>query len=157
MTRRLRVVGSLGVCALAMAVACERQSSSPAAPSGVSPEAVSAGPDGSTLKVDAPKLVSAIGGVRIETDKATLVIQGASASYVQGQSFTYRVQLLTNAGTIIEDRTGPGLTYAMNSTLDFDTIYRWRARAELNAAFGPWSVTETFRSVDKKLGYIQGN
>jgi len=113
-----------------------------------------ASPDGSTLKVDAPKLVSTIGGSRIDTDKVTLVFQAVSGSFVGGQAFTYRVQLMNNGGSVIEEQTGGGLSYTMNSTLDFDTLYRWRARAELGSAVGPWSNTESFKSVDKKLGYI---
>lgn len=154
-------IGIAAVAGVALAMACGGKSPSPASPtsSRVSEAAngADAAADGSTLKVNAPALTSPTGGTRLTTDKVTLTFQAVAAKFGENQTFTYRVQLLDAAGALLEEKTGTGLSYAMSSSFGVDTLYRWRVRAELAGAFGPWSTTETFRSLDKQVGYIRGN
>ncbi len=154
-------IGVASVAVVALAMACGGKSPSPVSPtsSRVSDAAngVDAAADGSTLKVSAPVLTSPTGGTRLTTDRVTLTFQAVAAKYAGAQSFTYRVQLLNAANALLEERTGTGLSYAMSSLFGVDTLYNWRVRAELAGAFGPWSATGSFRSLDKQLGYIRGN
>jgi hypothetical protein len=144
---------------VALAVACSGGDKQPVSPS-PSPNgtSVSAGATTDTvnLKVNAPVLVSPTGGIRLTDASVTLTFQAATGKYVTGDSYTYRVQLLNSASTLVEEKTGSALTYKMSTQFDTDTLYRWRVRAEMQGAAGPWSTTETFRSMLKPNGYIRG-
>lgn len=142
--------------ALAAACGSDSKPANPTTPSAsVAADGTNAGADGTTLKVNAPALTSPIGGVRLETGEATLVFQAATGKFVQGQPYTYRVQLLSAASTLLEEKTGSALSYKMTTQFDTDTLYRWRVRAEREGMVGPWSVTETFKSMLKPSGYIK--
>jgi hypothetical protein len=144
----------------ALAVACSGGDKQPVSPSpSVGGTSVSAGATSDTvnLKVNAPVLVSPTGGVRLTGASVTLTFQAATGKYVTGESFTYRVQLLNSASTLLEEKTGSALTYQMSTQFDTDTLYRWRVRAEMQGAAGPWSTTETFRSMLKPSGYVRGS
>jgi hypothetical protein len=112
--------------------------------------------DGVTLKVNAPALSSPVGGTRLTEAQVTLTFQPATAKYVTGEAFTYRVQLLDAASALLEEKTGGATSYKMASQFNPDTLYRWRVRAETQGMAGPWSTTETFRSMLKPSGYIKG-
>jgi hypothetical protein len=146
---------------VALAIACGGNSRSPASPTSAGvPTEVDVAADGSTLKVSAPVLSSPVGGVRLtgDSDTVTLVFQAAAGKFVSGQPYTYQVQLMNAAGALLEEKTGgTGLSYAMSTRLDVDTTYRWRVRANFSGAVGPWSATETFRSVEERKGYLRGN
>lgn len=156
MQRRVLILGATVLVALA--VACGEQAKSPAAPTPatVATGASAAPADGSTLKVNGPTLVSPKGGVRITDTKATLTL-GAAAGKFAAATFTYRVQLLTQADILVQEFTGAGLSYTTTSDLDPDTTFKWRARAELEGAVGPWTGYETFKSPERPSGYISGN
>jgi len=146
------VLWSAAVAAMVgLAMACGGNSRSPVSPT-------SAVADGSTLKVDPPVLSSPIGGVRLtgDSETVTLVFQAVSAKFTSGQTFTYRVQLMNAAGRVLETRTGTGLSYAMRTKLDVDTTYTWRVRPEFQDGIGPWSATETFKSIEERKGYRRG-
>jgi hypothetical protein len=149
------------VALVALAVACGGNDKQPVSPTSSSVSAAASGAgaaaDGVTLKVNAPALTSPIGGARLTDAQATLTFQAATGKYVSGETFTYRVQLLSAASTVLEEKTGTALTYKMQTAFDTDTTYKWRVRAELQSAVGPWSTTETFKSMLKPSGYIRGN
>lgn len=146
---------------VALAMACGGNSRSPVSPTGANtPTAANAAPDGTTLKVLAPVLSSPISGVRLtgDSDNVTLAFQAVAVKYAAGQQpFTYRVELMDAAGMLLETKTGTGLSYLMGTTLDVDLTYQWRVRAELSGAVGPWSTTETFKSIEERKGYIRGS
>lgn len=147
------------VALVALAAACggDQKPASPTTPS-TSTAASSTGATGDSvaLKVNAPALTSPVGGARLTEAQVTLTFQAATAKYVTGETFTYRVQLMDAASTLLEEKTGTATSYKMATQFNPDTLYRWKVRAESQGMSGPWSTTETFRSMLKPSGYIKG-
>lgn len=157
--------GLLWVVALAfvaLAVACggndQKPASltSPSAAIGVG-DANAAADDAVTLKVNGPTPKSPVGGEQLTVYQPTVTFDAATGKYVQGESFTYRVQLLDAGGAVLQTLSGKGTSYTFNADLNPNTEYRWRVRAELEGHVGPWSSNATFRSMEKPQGYIRGN
>ena len=142
---------------LAVAVACSKSSPSPVAPSANGALVGEAAADGSTLKVSAPAPQSPVNGAQPQT--LTLVAGASSAQFAATPALTYEFQVQTTAGTTVCSATASasGNTVTANPTcsLAFDTNHRWRVRARMGNAFGPWSAESTFRSPIG--GYINGN
>lgn len=151
-------VGALAVVALAVACGTDQKPTSPTTPSApVTMGDASAAADEVTLKVNGPTPSSPINGERLTRAEAVVTFAAATGKFVQGETYSYRVQLLNTGGTVLEEQTGTGVTYTFKSTLDSDTEYRWRARAELEGHAGAWSSTATFRSMERPTGYLRGN
>jgi hypothetical protein len=146
------------VALVALVLACggDQKPASPTTPSTSAASGASAAADTVMLKVNAPALTSPVGGVRLTEAQVTLTFQAAAAKYVTGETFVYRVQLLDSASTLLEEKTGTATSYKMATQFNPDTLYRWKVRAEQQGMAGPWSVTETFRSMEKPSGYIKG-
>ena len=134
----------------------DQKPASPTTPSVPAAGVSGATGDGVALKVNAPALASPVGGVRLTEAQVTLTFQAATAKYVSGEAFLYRVQLLDSASTVLEEKTGDATSYRMATQFNPDTLYRWRVRPEQQGMAGPWSATETFRSMEKPSGYIRG-
>src|SRR5437870_2222781 len=99
MMRKFSAPLILGICALAVAVACGK-STSPASPSVTDPIGVNAASDGSTLKATAPTLQSPVKGVKLEAGATiTLVVGNASAKFASSTPLSYRFQVFNAAGT----------------------------------------------------------
>jgi hypothetical protein len=151
-----------GALALALAttiVACGDKKN-PASPTGTAaPGAAASGgsgtsgpaatnPDGSTLKVTAPTNLAPAGRVRVDTRTPVLQWTNSTGVYQPG-TFSYQLEfyrentLLAN----VEVTGGTGVsTYLVQTDLDYNIVYRWRVRAKLGNAVGPWSVTADFLS-----------
>ncbi len=147
-----RLFAATGVAVvLAVAVGCS-QSGSPVSPS-VSPAGAGAAADGSTLKATAPTPITPAGGGRIDTLEPVFVL-GPSTGLYTDASFTYRIQVQRTSGQTVAEAANltPGgdgnSRWELPFLLDLDTPYRWRGRAELDGAFGPWSSYGEFRSLD---------
>lgn len=145
---------------LAVAVGCSQSPQSPASPAGTPPAGGAAAADGSTLKVSAPSPQSPVNGAQPST---MTFVAGASAPLYQVPSMpalSYEFQILTTGGSVINGCTtianpsGNTVSASPACTIDFDTNYRWRVRARVGAAAGPWGEA-TFRSPIG--GYINGN
>ena len=146
------------VCALAaltgLAMACSRQSASPASPS--STAAVSANADpGVTLKVTAPVPTSPANGSTLGDGVVPTLTANAATGTYTATALAYRFQVFNDAGTVVEDvlKTGPSSLVA--TELDYEKRFTWRVRAELNGAAGPWSTTFAF--ITPAGAYIRGN
>ena len=134
-------------CVMASMLACNKAPQSPTAP----PAAVSgesdAAADGSTLKVSAPTLVSPINDTRLTNRRPSMVINNATGKFAE-RTYTYEFQLMSDSGAVIRTVTLPAgaaqTTWNFPDDLDRDTPYRFRARARLGDAFGPWSGTGRF-------------
>jgi len=145
---------------LAVAVACSKSSPSPVSPAANGSLVGEAAADGSTLKVTAPTPQSPVNGAQPQT---LTLVAGASTAPFAGAlpSLTYEFQVLTSAGTPISACTttvspsGNTVTANPSCTIEFDANHRWRARARMGNAFGPWSPEATFRSPIG--GYITAN
>jgi len=99
--------------------------------------------DGSTLKAAAPSAVSPTNSETIATRKPTLIATVAAGQFVN-QSFSYDFELQNDAGQVVRNQSQSDTTWTVPDDLNFDTAYRWRARAQLNGAAGPWSATARF-------------
>ncbi len=64
--------------------------------------------------------------------------------------------MLDGGGNAVDDSgVVSGTSYDVQATLDFDTRYTWRVRAELDGNAGPWSSPASF--IAPQGGYIHGN
>ena len=153
MFRNLPRVATACVLAATLA-ACNGSPSAPSAPpSAAAGGASDAGPNGETLKVQAPSLVAPENDLRLDTRKPTLVANNVAGKFVGG-SYSYEFELLNDGNTRIDGRTlnsGSGTTtWAYPTDLERDTPYRWRVRARLGNTVGPWSETRRFLTLFEK-------
>lgn len=114
----------------------------PAPAPGSSPTAA---PDGSTLKVGAPVLVSPINSEIITTQKPTLTISSLTGQF-SNANFQYEFELQTDAGTVVARETVTGTAFAVPDNLGINAAFRWRARATLNGGVGPYSALGRFQT-----------
>ena len=151
MYRNLKPLHCLGAaCALMLTMACNSAPDSPTAPGGSAPGGTEAAADGSTLKVVAPSPVSPTGDMRLTTRRPTM-IAGNSVGKFANATYSYEFQVRTDAGQVVGSTTVAGgsgtTTWVYPNDLDRDTPYRWRVRATLNGAVGPWSSDARFFTV----------
>jgi hypothetical protein len=145
---------------LALAVACSQSPQSPASPAGTPPVGGEAAPDGSTLKVSAPAPQSPVNNAQPATMTFVAATSTPLFAVASTPAMTYEFQVLTSGGTVVNGCTtivnpsGSTVSASPACTIDFDTNYRWRVRARIGAAAGPWGEA-TFRSPIG--GYINGN
>jgi hypothetical protein len=154
---------AFGVATLsALALACGEQASTPAAPSPVPSETTAASsPDGSTLKATAPAPYAPANGAVTSSLTPNLVVANAALNHVGGgataSALSYRFVVETTSGAAIVNMLAPttGGTYAAlgisgsrvpENLLQPNTTYRWRARAEMGSAAGPWSGYWTLKT-----------
>jgi hypothetical protein len=143
----------IALLAVVTVAGCSGSPQTMLSPSGSTGGSTAAAADGSTLKATAPILLSPEDGVRIDTRRPTLVIQNSTGKYVPG-TFTYEIEVTqVSSGQVVYAVIvpgGPGITeHPVTSDGLFDTEYRWRVRARLDSAFGPWSQPSTFRTVQQ--------
>jgi hypothetical protein len=131
--------------------ACSGSSQSPTSPSSVDGTDTAANPDGSTLKVTAPALVTPIDGVKIDTRRPTFAWANAAGRF-SATALAYRLELFDAAGNFIDARTVPGTENVTSFVADVDlgyaTDFHWRVRAELDNQPGPYSAMGAFRTPD---------
>jgi hypothetical protein len=134
-----RTFAVLAIAALALGAACT--SNPPASPSAPS----STGPGGATLKASAPVAVSPIDDVQVD-GAVVLTIEPAKLLAADG-TLQYRFEVFDAAGAKVQDS---GLissrSFTVTAPLDFGKRYTWHARAEYEAAVGPWSETASFKA-----------
>lgn len=155
MPRHLYAVSGLAAM-LALTLACNSQPAAPTSPTTSAAGSANIAPDGSTLKVLAPTLLSPINNVRISGDSpATLVVEAGLPKFGVAASLSHRFELYNNVGALVQSAVVDSLSYVIQGSLAFGEAYSWRSRAELDGAFGPWSDPATFLAPEG--GYIRGN
>jgi hypothetical protein len=141
------------VCALALTFACNGAPSAPTTPDAGLPGTGDAAADGSTLKVNPPRLMAPIDDFQTDTRQPTFVIANAQGRFVN-RPFTYEFQVMNDGGGVMRTQVvaqGTSTTaWVYPEELERDTPYRWRVRARLNDTFGPWSTVGRFRTVKEK-------
>jgi len=138
---------------LVLAVACGDSTKNPVSatdPAGV-PSSAAAGADGSTLKATAPAPQSPSG--RTDSSQPTLVVGAATGKYASA-GFSYRFQVLRGS-TVVDEGTSATTSWRVSKALEMDTSYTWKARAEYQGSYGPWSSTMTFSTPAFIEGYIR--
>ena len=110
--------------------------------------------DTPTLKVTAPTPYAPMNDAVVPSLDPTLSVTMSTGDYVQapGLHLGFALWQVDTAGgaTLVEADAVPqavGTTaYRVVSELAHDTLYRWRSRAVLDGAHGPWSTTASFRT-----------
>jgi hypothetical protein len=158
MTFRTFAAAASFVALLTWAIACNRQSPTTASPTSAAQTSVDAtGADGSTLKATAPGPISPINDQQL-SDSPTLTVSTASLKFNQGTAppLQYRFEVFNDAGNkVVDSGQVSGTSYKVTAALDFKKRHTWRARAEYQNAFGPWSAAASF--ITPEGGYIRGN
>lgn len=98
-------------------------------------------------------LASPVNTVQLDTLSPLFTLNNSSARFGSTPALTYRFEVSTPAGEVVRTSgqvaAGAGTTkWQLPVDLILDSNYRWRARAELGTAVGPWSGYGTFRSLD---------
>ena len=147
-------------CLLAVTMACSSAPGSPASPAPVTGSDGELGPDGSTLKAGAPTLVSPVGDARLTNRIPAMTITNTQGNHAGG-AFSYEFQVLNDGGSVVGSTTiaagASNTTWTYPSELEKDTPYRWRARARMGSAFGPWSSTARFITVKENRAELGPN
>ncbi len=143
-----------GAAALVLAnVACGGETTAPASPSATATLSAEAAADGSTLKATAPAPQLPASGSTVTSLTPNLVIANSTLKYLGDVAMVltleYRFVVETEDGTAVSNiKTGAGVALTGSriqaGSLQPTTVYRWRARAELGSALGPWSAYSTF-------------
>ena len=137
----------------AVAIACGGDTKTPASPTpATSSDSAAAAADGSTLKANAPTLSAPAESSTVDTLTPSLIVVNATARFVpvtipgyrfvvidSSNATVYTSALIDSGAVITGNRVPSGLLKA-------EQTYRWRARGESGAAFGPWSSYFTFKT-----------
>ncbi|MFO7694365.1 MAG: hypothetical protein R6V57_14870 [Vicinamibacterales bacterium] len=135
------------------ALACGEQAATPVAPTAVSTDTAAAAADGSTLKATSPALQQPANASTVDSLTPNLVIANATLKYLGDVSMVgtlqYRFVVETAGGaSVLSTLTGAGAALTGSrvaaNTLQPETSYRWRARAERGGSVGPWSTYWNF-------------
>ena len=162
MNRKIWLASSL--CALALAVACARQSGTPSSPSSSKGGGLGAAADGTTLKGTAPTAMAPLNGAKLQpASQPTLVVGNSALYFGTNSSVQYRFQVFNAGGARVYEsplvNQGNGTTsHTVTATLDADQTYSWWARAELADTYSGWSARNNATFVaPANSGYITGN
>ena len=116
------------------------QSAGPAAQSGV-------------LKASAPALISPDHSTLLTNLPNSLIlsVSNAAGTYVAAVfDYQFEVYYTINGMDLVVSAVVPSgpeaTTYTFQGPLFYNTVYQWRARAELDVAAGPWSTTWSFHT-----------
>ena len=161
-----KAVACASAVLLALAVACSKSAETPVSPSSTSPAGTEAGPNGETLKANAPSAQSPVNGA--QPDQLTLTAGKSSGSFDQGLAAGYRYEFqIMNAGNAVvcsqtvDGGSGSSVSWTPSScNLELDANHTWRVRAVTQSpagqmAQGPWSSAASFKS--PVGGYIRGD
>src|SRR5687767_7770975 len=141
----------VGIClaALTISAACSKSPEAPTAPSAATKDAPSAAAaDGSTLKFNAPALVTPIDRSRAEDRRPTLVWANAQSKYA-GIGVAYDIEVSSPTATVYTQTVGETPDFGAHIIpfdTEFDTVYSWRVRARVGDEFGPWANWGEFLS-----------
>ena len=124
---------------------------------------IASAPDGSTLKAGAPTAESPIGDELVDDSlMPTLTVVNADGTFV-GSDFDYRFEVhtrdggsalvatiganaaLSHAGTVAGGADGR-TSYTVPTPLEEGVALQWRARAERDGRYGPWSAWGLFQT-----------
>jgi hypothetical protein len=162
-----KFVACAAAAVMAVALGCSDDGPTPVSPTSAESSASGAGPQGETLKVNAPTPQSPVNNQ--QPDSLMLVAGKSNPSFGGGtpRDYSYEFEIRNSAGTntvcpgvIVPGGSGSTVSATPTCTLEFEQPYTWRVRAVFAAAgaagaVGPWSSNATFRA--PAGGYIRGN
>jgi hypothetical protein len=136
------------MCALTVA-GCSGAPQTALSPSALEPSATFLNPDGSSMKVSAPRDLGPDGGATVDSPTPTLGFTNAVGRLVQ-VNLAHEVEILDDKGAIVYSRvlgeTSGSTSHTVEVDLAWGTAFTWRARARHVDQFGPWSAVATFRT-----------
>lgn len=139
----------LAVCVLVLS-ACSGTPDTMLSPSAVGAATMFVNPDGSTVKVGAPRDLGP-NGVTVGTLRPTLSFTNPSGVYAT-VGYSYDIEVLNAASTVVYARTigesATSTSHTLESDLTYADNYRHRARVRLGTQVGPWSDLASFRTLD---------
>ena len=147
----MKFVIRVGIClaVVAISASCSQTPQAPTAPSAaLGNDTAATGPDGSTLKFTPPALVAPVDGVRAEDRRPTLVWANATSRY-GAAGVEYDLEVYKGDELVYQATAGESPDFGAHLIpfdLEYDTRYRWRSRARINADAGPWSSFAEFQS-----------
>jgi hypothetical protein len=128
------------VCVLIL-MGCSGAPQSALSPSAVDATATFINPDGSTMKVRAPRDLAPNG--TIDSQRPTLTFSNSVAVLVQ-VNLGHELEILNAQGASIYNRTLPESattsSHAVESDLPYAETFTWRVRARSGINFGPWAT-----------------
>jgi hypothetical protein len=156
-SRQTLMTVGLAIAVAFGSAACSGDKTSPTSPSSASTSTVAgtgvsgttadngglAAADGTTLKVTAPGNLQPNGRVRVDSRLPTLSWSASSGLYATPAGLTYEVEIYRE-NVLLTTFTQAATTYTFTTDIDYDIVYRWRVRARLGSAFGPWATTVDF-------------
>src|SRR5688572_12060764 len=160
-----RAVACASAVLLALAVACSKSPETPVSPTSAEPGSTAAGPNGETLKANAPTPQSPVNGA--QPDTLVLTAGKSSGAFDQGLTgnYAYEFQIMNAGNSVVCSQTVPGgssssVSWTSTCNLELDANHTWRVRATAQnpagqMANGPWSSAASFKS--PVGGYIRGN
>jgi hypothetical protein len=91
--------------------------------------------------------------LRLDSRRPVMTVNNVAGKFVGG-TYSYEFQLMTDGNSAIASTTLPSgngtTTWTFPTDLERDTPYKWRARARLGEAVGPWSIDARFFTVFEK-------
>jgi hypothetical protein len=140
----------LAVALGATVTACSKDNGAPTGPSGSGDGSTTAAADGTTLKATAPTINSPKDRVVTDSLRPTLQVNVARGRFADS-GLAHRFELRDEdnnaiAGYLVAAGGGntAELTIPDSIEMQYNKVYRWRCRGELNNTFGPWSSTAEF-------------
>ena len=136
----------------ATTLACSNTATPPTAPT---PPSGGGASDGSTLKANAPGVVSPSGGVEIEDLTPLLTINNASAQYLPNAVLSYIFEVINSANQVvyrsapIEQGSGGRTSHEIGVTLNTEEVHTWRAWAVYQGLRGPLSSAGSFKTFSR--------
>jgi hypothetical protein len=140
----------LAVCVLAMG-SCSGTPDTLLSPSAVGPTVTFVNPDGSTIKVGAPRDLGPANGVVVTTLRPTLSFTNPVGKYAN-VGYAYDLEVQNASSTVVYSRLIGESPNSGSHTLESDLTHAdnfwWRVRARLGNQVGPWSDFAQFRTLD---------
>ena len=140
----VRTYPAVALLVLSASMACSVQT--PLAPAPGPGSNLTAAADGSTLKTGAPTLVSPVGDTIIASTQQVILTIAEATGQFKTQAFNYDFELQTDNGAVVAAGSSTGTTFTIPATLTINAAFRWRSRATLNGAVGPWSGLGRFQT-----------
>jgi hypothetical protein len=134
----------------AVTMACSKTPASPTSPAGGSLTGAEAGIDGATLKVDAPALVSPVGGIEVTDRSPVLTIKNVTGRFAS-VPLSYVFQVVDEDGAVVYTSpavpagAGGQTSHEVDRNLDFNETHTWRAWAVYQNQRGPRPAVASFK------------